>query len=147
MLICLRKIAELEKQVHFLTSAFNGSSNQSPQQTPASLSVPAQTSSTFISPPPPSAVFQDHAAQNGSFGSQLPRTPHYPAANPVQGGGPAIMSIFNVENTVGNMSQPSQSWVQPEATLPRSIKSAYLTGQEIDELFRMLVCLSHTFHC
>ncbi|CZR67425.1 uncharacterized protein PAC_17324 [Phialocephala subalpina] len=135
-----RKIAELEKQVHFLTSAFNGSSNQSPQPAPVSLNAPNQASSNFVPPPPPASIFPGNASHNGSFGAAVPRTPQYPMAAPTQGGSPAIMSIFNVESTIGNMPQ---SWVRSGATLSRSIKSAYLTGQEIDELFKIFFDMYH----
>ncbi len=133
------KIAELEKQVQLLTSAFNGSSNQSPQPSQASLDRQSQVRSNLAPPPPaapPSTIFPGHVSQNGSMNTPVPRTPQYPTPHSNHGGGQAILSVFNA---VGDTLLPAKSWARPAATLSRSIQSAYLTGREVDELFEMSV--------
>ncbi|KUJ07834.1 uncharacterized protein LY89DRAFT_789497 [Mollisia scopiformis] len=119
-----RKIAELEKQVQLLTSAFTGSSNQSPQSPQVSVHQQSHVPPSFASQPTPPAMLTRTPSQDVS-GRTVSRTPQY--QNPgLQG--PSVMSIFHIDES----PRP-----RPGAALSRSIQSAYLTGQTIDELFEI----------
>lgn len=131
ILMLNRKIAELEKQVQILTTAFNGSPK--PPQAPATQQYHA-ASPSFVAPSPQPPPFHSNGSPNPPLNVANQISSQYsPSPND---GSLSIMSIFHTVGEVLQPAPPSQPGPRG-ATSARSIHSAYITGKSIDELFEM----------
>ena len=134
-----RKIAELEKQVQLLTSAFNGPKSppgdirrstenarpSNPQTLQTNLALNFRENN-----PTTTATFNNPAA-SVNLNSWLDSQPHLSANGPSFN--PDLQSLPNTAEETSS----THSGFRPSAVLSRSIKSVHLSATQIDNLFQM----------